>query len=84
MICWDSHISEIALCEEHTSYNNVHHPGCPNCRQAIQDTVNLHIGDITNTHLTEYIFHTRQAQRGATILPDDCNINWHGRLTKML
>ena len=71
IICQHEHISEIALCNSHTNYNNIDHPQCPNCRQKAEDTLIINIADITNTHLAEYIFHTRNEPRGATILPDD-------------
>jgi hypothetical protein len=71
LICTHGHISEIALCEAHTSYNNIHHPQCPDCRFAVEDAMIVNIADVTNTHLAEYVFHTRNEPRGATILPDD-------------
>jgi hypothetical protein len=71
IICTQEHISEIALCEAHTHYNNIHQPPCPQCRQHIEETVTINIADITNTHLAEYVFHTRNQPRGSIILPDD-------------
>lgn len=71
--CLNQHIIEIALCGAHTHYNNIQLPPCPECRQQIEEAVTLDIRDITNTHLAEYVFHSRQSIRGSIILPTDCN-----------
>ena len=72
IICENEHISEIALCEAHTGYNNVHQAPCPNCRQPIKETLIINIADVMNKHLAEYIFHALNGTRGAIIMPDCC------------
>lgn len=68
MICQKEHISEIALCNDHFNYNNIHEPPCPNCRKHIQETAAINLNQLTPHHKSEYIFHTRHTPTGSTII----------------